>query len=359
MFNPQKPYNQLPLLPPKAELETPVVLKQLVKSHQALAELKGYVKILPNEEVLIHSIILQEAKDSSAIENIVTTHDELFKGLTLKQNISPQVKEVLNYRSALLEGFGALKKRGVLSANGIIAIQERLECNKAGIRKLPGTALKNDRTGEVVYTPPDNPDAIVRLIRNLEKYLNTNLGGADPLIKMAVSHYQFESIHPFYDGNGRTGRIVNVLYLVLEKLLSAPVLYLSRYITRNKADYYRLLQKVRTKDGWTEWVLYMLKAVEETSTGTLHLIDAIREAMEVTANIMKKQSGKLYSKDFLELLFEKPYIRIGDIVDEEIASRNIAANYLRTLEKMGIVRSEKKGRDVLYINIRLYDILKK
>jgi Fic family protein len=359
MFNPQKPYNQLPLLPPKAELETPVVLKQLVKSHQALAELKGYVKILPNEEVLIHSIILQEAKDSSAIENIVTTHDELFKGLTLKQNISPQVKEVLNYRSALLEGFGALKKRGVLSANGIIAIQERLECNKAGIRKLPGTALKNDRTGEVVYTPPDNPDAIVRLIRNLEKYLNTNLGGADPLIKMAVSHYQFESIHPFYDGNGRTGRIVNVLYLVLEKLLSAPVLYLSRYITRNKADYYRLLQKVRTKDGWTEWVLYMLKAVEETSTGTLHLIDAIREAMEVTANIMKKQSGKLYSKDFLELLFEKPYIRIGDIVDEGIASRNIAANYLRTLEKMGIVRSEKKGRDVLYINIRLYDILKK
>jgi Fic family protein len=359
MFDPQKPYNQLPLLPPKAELETPVVMKQLVKSHQTLAELKGYAKILPNEEVLIHSIILQEAKDSSAIENIVTTHDELFKGLTLKQNISPRVKEVLNYRSALLEGFGALKKRGVLSANGIIALQERLECNKAGIRKLPGTALKNDRTGKVVYTPPDNPAAIVRLIRNFEEYLNTNLDGADPLIKMAVSHYQFESIHPFYDGNGRTGRIINVLYLVLEKLLSAPVLYLSRYITRNKADYYRLLQKVRTKDGWTEWVLYMLKAVEETSIGTLHLIDAIREAMKVTANIMKKQSGKLYSKDFLELLFEKPYIRIGDIVDEGIASRNIAANYLRTLEKTGIVRSEKKGRDILYINIRLYDILKK
>lgn len=359
MFDPKKPYNQLPLLPPKVEIETPVVMKQLVKSHQALAELKGYAKILPNEEVLIHSIVLQEAKDSSAIENIVTTHDELFKGLTLKQNISPQVKEVLNYRSALLEGFGTLKKRGVLSANGIIAIQERLESNKAGVRKLPGTSLKNDRTGEVIYTPPDNPDAILRLISNLEKYLNTNFGNTDPLIKMAVAHYQFESIHPFYDGNGRTGRIINVLYLVLKKLLSVPILYLSRYIIRNKSDYYNLLQKVRTKNGWTDWVMYMLKAVEETSIGTLQLVDTIRETMGVTANIMKQQSGRLYSKDFLELLFEKPYVRIGDIVDKGIASRNIASNYLRILEKAGIVRSEKKGRDVLYINIRLYDILKK
>lgn len=359
MFNPEKPYNQLPLLPPRAELETTEVLKQLVKSHQALAELKGYAKVLPNEEVLIHSIILQEAKDSSAIENIVTTHDELFQGLTLRQNISPQVKEVLNYRSALWEGFGFVKKKGALSVNGIIAIQEMLECNKAGIRKLPGTVLKNDQTGKVVYSPPDHPDAIQRLLKNLEEYLNTNLGKTDPLIKMAVAHYQFESIHPFYDGNGRTGRIINVLFLVLEKLLSVPVLYLSRYIIRNKADYYRFLQKVRTNDGWAEWVLYMLKAVEETSRGTLHLIDEIREAMEVTAGIMKKQSGKLYSKDFLELLFEKPYIRIGDIVDEEIASRNIAANYLRTLEKTGVVRSEKKGRDVLYVNIHLFNILKK
>jgi Fic family protein len=359
MFNPEKPYNQLPLLPPRAELETTAVLKQLAKSHQALGELKGYAKVLPNEEVLIHSIILQEAKDSSAIENIVTTHDELFQGLTLSQNISPQVKEVLNYRSALWEGFGFVRKKGVLSVNGIISIQERLECNKAGIRKLPGTVLKNDRTGKVVYSPPDAPDAIQRLLGNLEEYLNTNLGGTDPLIKMAVAHYQFESIHPFYDGNGRTGRIINVLYLVLEKLLSAPVLYLSRYIIHNKIAYYRLLQEVRTKDKWAEWLLYMLKAIEETSRGTLHLIDAIREAMEITAGIMKKQPGKLYSKDFLEMLFEKPYIRIGDIVDEGIASRNIAANYLRTLEKTGVVRSEKKGRDVLYINTRLYDILKK
>jgi Fic family protein len=359
VFKPEKPYNQLPLLPPKVELETPAVMKQLVKSHKALAELKGYAKILPNEEVLIHSIVLQEAKDSSAIENIVTTHDELFRGLTLKRNTSPQVKEVLNYRSALLEGFGVLKKRDVLSANGIISIQERLECNKAGIRKLPGTALKNDRTGKIVYTPPDSPDAMQRLIKNLEEYLNTTLGETDPLIKMAVAHYQFESIHPFYDGNGRTGRIINVLYLILEKMLSSPILYLSRYIIHNKSAYYRLLQEVRTKNAWIEWILYMLKAIEETSIGTLHLIDAIREAMEETAGIMKKQSGKLYSKDFLELLFEKPYIRISDIVDDGIASRNIASNYLRKLKKMGIVRSEKKGRDVLYINIRLYDILRK
>jgi Fic family protein len=359
MFNPEKPYNQLPLLPPRAELETTAVLKQLVKSHQALGELKGYAKVLPNEEVLIHSIILQEAKDSSAIENIVTTHDELFKSLTLRQNISPQVKEVLNYRSALWEGFEFVRKKGILTVNSIIAIQEILECNKAGIRKLPGTVLKNDRTGKVVYSPPDAPDAIRQLLRNLEEYLNTNLSGADPLVKMAVAHYQFESIHPFYDGNGRTGRIINVLYLVLEKLLSAPVLYLSRYIIHNKMDYYRLLQEVRTKDRWAEWLLYMLKAIEETSRGTLYLINEIRKAMEITAGIMKKQSVKLYSKDFLELLFEKPYIRIGDIVDEGIASRNIAAKYLRTLEEAGVVRSEKKGRDVLYINTRLYDILKK
>jgi Fic family protein len=359
MFDPQKPYNQLPVLPPKAELETPVVMKQLVKSHQALAELKGYAKFLPNEEVLIHSIILQEAKDSSEIENIVTTHDELFKGLASPHNLSPQVKEVLNYRSALWKGYEFVRNKGFLSVNGILIIQEHLECSRAGIRKLPGTALKNERSGKIVYTPPDHPAVIQRLLKNLEDFLNTGLSKTDPLIKMAIAHYQFESIHPFYDGNGRTGRIINVLYLVLEKLLSAPILYLSRYIIRNKADYYRLLQQVRTKDGWTEWILYMLKAVEETSTGTLQLIDSIREAMEVTANIMKKQSGKIYSKDFLELLFEKPYIRIGDIVDEGIASRNIAANYLRTLEKTGIVRSEKKGRDVLYINIRLYDILKK
>jgi Fic family protein len=359
MFNPEKPYNQLPLLPAKAELETMAVMKQLVKSHQALAELKGYAQTLPNQEVLIHSIILQEAKDSSAIENIVTTHDELFKGLTLAQNLSPQVKEVLNYRAALWEGFSFVRQKEFLSVNGIIAIQQRLEGNRSGIRKLPGTALKNDRTGKTIYTPPDHPDAIQKLLKNLEQYLNTDLGKTDPLIKMAVAHYQFESIHPFYDGNGRTGRIINVLYLILEKLLSAPVLYLSRYIIHNKSDYYRLLQEVRTKDAWGEWVLYMLKAVEETSRGTLRLIDEIRGAMETTAAIMKEHTGKIYSKDFWELLFEKPYVRIGDLVEKGIASRNIAAKYLRTLEEAGIVRSEKKGRDVLYVNVRLFNILKK
>jgi len=359
MLKPEKPYNQLPLLPPKFELENPAVMKQLVKSHKSLAELKGYAKTLPNEDVLLHSIVLQEAKDSSAIENIVTTHDELFQGLTLKKSISPQVKEVLNYRSALMEGFKVLKKRGVLSVNGIITIQELLECNRAGLRKLPGTALKNDRTGEIVYTPPDNPDTIMRLIKNLEEYLNTRQDETDPLVKMAVAHYQFESIHPFYDGNGRTGRIINVLYLILENMLSSPILYLSRYIIQNKPAYYRLLQEVRTKNAWIEWVLYMLKAVEETSSGTLQLIDSIRETIEETVEIMKKQAGKLYSREFLDLLFEKPYVRISDIVDEGIASRNIASNYLKTLEKLGIVRSEKKGRDILYINIRLYNILKK
>jgi Fic family protein len=359
MYKPGKPYNDLPLLPPKAELETKAVMKQLVKSHQALAELKGYAQTLPNQDVLIHSIILQEAKDSSAIENIVTTQDELFQGLTLKQNLSPQVKEVFSYRSALWEGYSFVKQKGFLSVNGILSIQDRLECNQSGLRKLPGTVLKNSSTGKVIYTPPDRPDTIHKLLKNLEDYLNTDLGKTDPLIKMAVGHCQFESIHPFYDGNGRTGRIVNVLYLVLENLLSAPVLYLSRYIIQNKADYYRLLQEIRTKNGWSEWVLYMLKAVEETSRGTLRLIHEIHEAMNTVSSVMKQQQKKLYSKDFLELLFEKPYVRVADMVDKGIASRNIAANHLRSLEKSGVLRSEKKGRDILYINVSLYDILKK
>jgi len=360
MFNTQKPYNQLPLLPPKTEFETVVVMKQLVRSHQALAELKGYAQTLPDQEILINSVILQEAKDSSEIENIITTNDELFKGIALQHDLSPQVKEVLNYRSALWEGFTFVRKKGFLSSNGIMTIQERLECNRQGIRKLPGTVLKNERTGKVIYTPPDQPDIIQQLLKNLEEYLNTDIGKTDPLIKMAVAHYQFESIHPFYDGNGRTGRIVNVLYLVLEKLLSSPILYLSRYIIRNKADYYRLLQEVRTKNKWTEWVLYMLRAIEETSRDTLYLINQIQNAMKITADIIKeKQTRKIYSKDLLELLFEKPYVRVGNLVEKGIASRNIAAKYLRMLENAGIVRSKKKGRDVLYVNIRLFDILKK
>lgn len=359
MFDPKKSYNALPLLPPKAELETKAVMKQLVKSHRALAELKGYARTLPDQKMLINSIILQEAKDSSEIENIVTTQDELFKGLALQKNLSAQVKEVLNYRSALWEGFRFVCKKGFLSVNGILMIQERLECSRAGIRKLPGTALKNDRTGRIIYTPPDQPDVIQRLLKNFEEYLNTDLDKADPLIKMAAAHYQFESIHPFYDGNGRTGRIINTLYLVLEKLLSSPILYLSRYIIRNRADYYRLLQKVTTENKWTDWTLYMLCAVEETSRSTLLLISEIQDTMKITAEIMKKKTGKIYSKDLLELLFEKPYVRIGNLVEKGIASRNIAAKYLRTLEDSKIVRSEKKGRDVLYINTRLVDILKR
>jgi len=359
MFVPSKPYNQLPFLPPRATLETMKVMEQLIKSHRALAELKGCARTLPDQEILINSVILQEAKDSSEIENIVTTHDELFKGLALPQNMSPQVKEVINYRSALWEGFAFVRKKGFLSVNGILTIQERLECNRSGVRKLPGTALQNDRTGKIIYMPPDQPDVIQRLLKNFEEYLNTDIGKTDPLIKMAIAHYQFESIHPFYDGNGRTGRIINVLYLVLEKLLSSPFLYLSRYIIHNKADYYRLLQEVKTKNKWTEWILYMLCAVEETSRGTLHLIGEIRDAMEDVAGLMKKQAGKIYSKDLLELLFEKPYVRVGNLVEKGIASRNIAAKYLRKLEDAGIVRSEKKGRDILFVNIRLFNILKK
>jgi Fic family protein len=359
MFNPQKPFNELQLLPPKAKLETIAVMKQLVKSHQALAELKGYARTLPDQEILINSIILQEAKDSSEIENIVTTHDELFKGLSLQHNLAPEVKEVLNYRSALWEGYEFVSKKGYLSTNGILKIQERLVGSSAGIRKLPGTALKNERTGKIIYSPPDQPEVIRKLLKNFEDYLNTDLGKTDPLIKMAIAHYQFESIHPFYDGNGRTGRIIIMLYLVLEKLLSSPILYLSRYIIRNKSDYYNFLQKVTADNNWSDWIMYMLRAVEDTSRSSVHLISEILDSMKVTSEIMKKHAGIIYSKELLELLFEKPYVRVGNLLERGIASRNIASKYLHTLEGVKVLRSEKKGRDILYINIRLLDILKK
>ncbi|MCE5186202.1 MAG: Fic family protein [Planctomycetaceae bacterium] len=358
MFNPDRPYNELPMLPPRDVIETEEVLRQLVKSHKALAELKGTAQTLPDQSVLINSILIQEAKDSSAIENIVTTHDELFQGLTLSRAVSPQVKEVLNYRSALWEGYDFIKNKGFLSVNSVCSIHERLGTGTPGIRKLPGTVLKNDRTGRTIYTPPNDPNAMVNLLKNLEIYFNTQQDRPDPLIKMAVAHYQFESIHPFHDGNGRTGRIINVLYLVLEKLLSSPILYMSRYIIHHKADYYRLLQEVRTKNNWTEWVLYVLKAVEETSKGTLALITSIRNLMEVTAEKMKTLGGRLYSHELLDTLFEKPYIRVGDLVAKGIATRNTASRYLNNLTFIGILKPDKIGRDILYLNKHLFILLK-
>lgn len=358
-FDPQRPYNDLPLLPPKTELETKKVLKHLVAANQCLAELKGYAELLPNKSIIINSIVLQEAKDSSEIENIVTTHDALFRAMAAdKQPVEPAVKEVLNYRGALYKGLDLVKAHGLLTTNTILAVQQALEQSRAGIRRLPGTRLVNDRSGEVMYTPPEKETVIRDLQANLETYIHADEDGPHPLIKLAVIHYQFESIHPFYDGNGRTGRIINVLYLVMKDLLSEPLLYFSRYIIGHKADYYRLLRKVTAEDAWEEWVCFMLTAVEKTAEATLGLSKAIVALMDGVRQTIQEQRPKIYSHELVETLFTHVYTRIDHLVERGIASRNVAGRYLKELESIGVLKSKKAGRGVLYINTQLFDLFK-
>lgn len=359
-FTPDQPFNALPLLPPKADIETKSVLKKLVTASQVLAELKGYAEMLPNKAIIINSIILQEAKDSSEIENIITTHDELFRAMVVSTKAAgPAVKEVLNYRNALYKGFDLVQKHNLLATNVIVDIQQELEQNRAGIRKLPGTKLVNDSTGKVMYTPPENEKTIRDLLKNLETFINTDPESLHPLIKLAIIHYQFESIHPFYDGNGRTGRIINVLYLVMKGLLSEPLLYLSRYIIEHKADYYRLLRQVTSDNAWEEWICFMLTAVEKTSGQTLALIKEIVALMDNTRKSMQKELPKIYSHELAETLFTNVYTKIDHLVEKNIASRNVAGRYLKSLESIGVLKREKVGRDVFYINTRLYDLFKK
>lgn len=286
----------LKFLPPEVDLETKRVLKQLSRSHRALAELKGFADTIPNKNILINAVTINEAKDSSEIENIVTTHDELFKAMSAENYLNPTAKEVVNYRTALWHGYKLVKEHGFLTTNMMIEIQQLIESNRAGIRKLPGTVLKNESTGEVVYTPPSGEQEILSLLSNLEKYMNTDYDNVDPLIKLAVIHYQFESIHPFYDGNGRTGRIINVLYLVLKNLLDSPILYLSKFIIRNKSSYYRLLQEVTVKGNWEEWILFILQGIEETAEETLMLVKEINQLIRRTADEMKEKLPKIYSR---------------------------------------------------------------
>ena len=298
-------------LPLNIDLESKKVLKALPSAHAALAELKGIASTIPNQNILINTLGLQEAKDSSAIENIITTHDDLYMSeLNLDAFKSLQAKEVQNYISALKKGFELISKTGLLANNSILQIQEILEDNKAGFRKLPGTALKNAATGETVYTPPQDYEQIMRLMTNLERYINdSEMQDCDPLIKMAIIHFQFESIHPFYDGNGRTGRIINILYLILEKIQSLPILYLSNYIIKHKPDYYRLLQKVRVENLWEEWLLFMINGVEQTAKETIELIIKIKELM-LNYKHRLLDNYKFYSQDLLNNLFKHPYTKI-------------------------------------------------
>ena len=339
--------------------ETPAVLKRLASSSRALAELKGIAASIPNQGILINTLGLQEAKDSSEIENIVTTHDELFKDDVLPEAFAnPAAKEVLRYRQAMRVGFERVHATGLLTANHIIQIQGELERNNAGFRRLPGTALK-DGGGRTVYTPPQDPAEIIELMRGLERFINTpELFAADPLIKMALIHHQFESIHPFYDGNGRTGRIVNVLYLVKEGLLDIPVLYLSSYIVRTKADYYRLLQTVREQDRWEEWVLYMLEAVELTAGQSIATIQAIKAAL-LDYKHRIRSGFKFYSQDLINNLFTHPYTKIEFMQRDLGVSRVTATKYLDALAEGGFVRKQRFGRSNYYVNLALTALLQR
>ena len=346
-------------LPVSVELETTAVLRQAARSHRALAELKGAAASIPNETILIDTLALQEAKDSSAIENIITTEDDLFQGDVISgQFPSPAAKEVYNYTAALKIGLQRVRQQGFLRLDDVLAIQAALEGNRAGLRKLPGTMLKNEQTGEVIYEPPQDPAAVERLIGNfLEHFHRDEPGDPDPLVQMAVLHYQFESIHPFYDGNGRTGRILNLLHLVLHGLLDLPVLYLSRYIVRNKADYYRGLQTVRDAREWEAWLLYMLRAVEQTSRETLTKVRGIRELMQETKLRLRRDLPKIYSQDLLNNLFRHPYTKIEFIERDFGVSRPTATKYLVALTKAGFVRKTKLGRTNFYINQPLFALL--
>ena len=346
---------KLPLTQP---LETKKTLKKAISANRALAKLNGVAKIIPNQNILINSLVLQEAKDSSEIENIITTHDELFRANLDIADISNEAKEVQHYRQALLKGFELVKNNELLLKKYIVEIQQELEQNDAGVRKQSGTVLKNAKTGEVVFTPPQDYETIQNLLDNLEKYIN-NENEIDPLINMAIIHYQFETIHPFYDGNGRTGRIINILYLILKDLLDIPILYLSSYIIENKADYYRLLQEVRTKDNLEEWILYMLDGVEQTALETIELINGIDLLMIETKEKIKTELSTRYTKDLVEILFMHPYTKIEFLVDTLAITRKTASKYLNELEKIGILQNIQIKNSKFFINKNLFTMLKK
>lgn len=346
-------------IPNESELESVEILKGLARAHRYLAELKGVAKTIPNEGMLISTLTMQEAKDSSAIENIITTHDELFRVTVLKgEKVNQAAKEVENYRAALRESYRQTKASGLIRVKDILQMQAIIEPNRAGIRKIPGTIIGNTETGEVVYTPPQHPDEIIDLLDNLVTYINDDeLSGLDPLIKMALIHHQFESIHPFYDGNGRSGRIINILYLVKNGLLDLPILYLSRYIVRTKSEYYRLLQSVRDENDWQSWVLYILKGIEETAKETIEFINQIRTLVLETKRRMRSDLPKIYSQDLLNNLFFHPYTKVQFVIDQLGVSRITATRYLNQLAEHGFVSKHKMGRTNYYVNEPLVKLI--
>lgn len=343
-------------LPYLEDLETKSILKQLPAAHAALAELKGIIQSIPNQIILLNTLGIQEAKDSSSVENIITTHDDLYRAnLDFEVSISPDVKEVQNYVAAMKRGFELVQAQGLLTNQTILKIQETLEGNNAGFRKLPGTALKNAQTGEIVYLPPQHPEEILSLMANLEQFIH-NFGDYDPLVKMAVIHFQFESIHPFYDRNGRTGRILNILYLVLTGLQKLPILYLSSHIIQNKTDYYRLLQGVRENGDWESWISYMIRGVENTAKESIQLIEELKIQMAEMKNTLR-DNYKFYSQELLNNLFAHPYTKIEFLVRDLGVSRITAANYLNQLAADGVLRKKRLGTGNYYVNEKLFAML--
>lgn len=353
------PYSPLAKLPPPLALvETMDVLRQTSKAAAALAELKGIADSIPNQSMLVNAIVLQEAKDSSEIENIITSQDELYRALTASSSIvSVQTKEVVNYRKAILHGFDLVQRQGFLRVNDIVSLQQKLVENMAGIRSTPGTVLKNDKTGEVVYTPPQDKQEILNLLDNFIEHFNLSGQKLSPLIQLAILHHQFESIHPFYDGNGRAGRILNILYLILNGLIDTPILYLSSYIIKHKVEYYRLLNLTNKTGEWEEWILFMLKAVEETARQTIARIKEVGLLLSETIEEVQKKAPKIYQKELVELLFEQPYSKIEFVVKVLNVERKAASRYLRELEAVGILESRVIGRETIYVNKALLEVL--
>jgi len=352
-----RPYNQLPLLPPNAvELETRAVLKRCIEARTALAELKQAAELLPNQTVLINTIPLLEAKDSSEIESIVTTTDKLFQYAQDTENhADPATKEALRYRTALHQGFQSLAQRP-LSTGTAVEVCRTLKGVNLDIRRTPGTQLANDRTGEVIYTPPEGEAHLRDLLANWERFLH-NETELDPLVRMAVGHYQFEAIHPFIDGNGRTGRVLNTLFLIEEGLLNLPILYLSRYIIAHRADYYRLLLEVTRERAWEPWLLYMLNAVEETARWTTAKIAAIRALSEHTLQFVRERLPRTYSRELVDVIFEQPYCRINNVVEKQIAQRQAASRYLKELVSIEVLKEVQVGKEKLFIHPKLMQLL--
>jgi len=356
-FDPAVPYQDLPLLPPdSSQVETQAILKKCISARVALAELKQAAELIPNAAVLINALPLLEAQASSEIENIVTTTDKLFEFADVPdQRADAATKEALRYRKALFDGTRKVRGKQI-SVTTAVEVCRTIKDSALDIRSEPGTNLRNNATKQVVYTPPQGQALIRDKLENWQAFLNSP-SELDPLVRLAIQHYQFEAIHPFADGNGRTGRVLNILYLVQQQLLDSPILYLSRYIIRHKADYYRLLLEVTTQQAWSDWILYMLNGVEDSALWTTDKIKAIRELMQHTGQYIQRKLPKIYSFELIELLFKQPYCRIGNVVDAKLAKRQTASVYLKQLSDVGILKEVKSGRESLFIHPKYVELL--